>query len=133
MYRLGSAQLASTKQLTVVSTAIAITTNLHIHPTTKLIYTRCTNLPVAQRTNVITRRETMRILRLVFRRSVVSRLSFSNQYMCVRSAIYDYVLCRCDFSYWIPLASFPGLPRFSSSVCVQYNTRKRKSERKPKN
>ena len=25
------------------------------------------------------------------------------------------------------LASFPGLPRFSSSVCVQYNTRKRKS------
>ena len=28
-------------------------------------------------------------------------------------------------SFW--LASFPGLPRFSSSVCVQYNTRKRKS------
>ena len=25
------------------------------------------------------------------------------------------------------LASFPGLPRFSSSVCVQYNTRKLKS------
>ena len=24
------------------------------------------------------------------------------------------------------LASFPGLPHFSSSVCVQYNTRKRK-------
>ena len=37
------------------------------------------------------------------------------------------------------LASFPGLPRFSSSVCVQYNTRKRSSasvyyiEHKPKN
>ena len=41
----------------------------------------------------------------------------------------------------LKLASFPGLPRFSSLVCVQYNTRKRKSaknasvyytERKPK-
>ena len=36
-----------------------------------------------------------------------------------------------------PIASFPGLRRFSSSVCVQYNTQKRKSvyyiERKPKN
>ena len=43
------------------------------------------------------------------------------------------------------LASFPGLPCFCSSVCIQYNTRKRKStktgssasvyytERKPKN
>ena len=32
------------------------------------------------------------------------------------------------FWRWAPaLASFPGLPRFSSSVYVQYNTRKRKS------
>ena len=32
------------------------------------------------------------------------------------------------------LASFPGLPRFHSSVCVQYNTRKwNYIERKPKN
>ena len=29
--------------------------------------------------------------------------------------------------YTSKLASFPGLPRFSSSVCIQYNTRKRKS------
>ena len=27
------------------------------------------------------------------------------------------------------LASFPGLPRFRSSVCVQYNTRRQKSAR----
>ena len=31
--------------------------------------------------------------------------------------------CGCNKN----VASFPGLPRFSSSVCVQYNTRKWKS------
>ena len=35
----------------------------------------------------------------------------------------DYVCCEC-------LALFPGLPRFCSSVCVRYNTRKRKSDEK---
>ena len=30
----------------------------------------------------------------------------------------------------MPLASFLGLPRFHSSVCIQYNTQKRKSSEK---
>ena len=34
------------------------------------------------------------------------------------------------YNIWASLASFPGLPRFSSLVCVQYNTRKRKSTKK---
>ena len=33
------------------------------------------------------------------------------------------------FNPAVTIASFPGLPRFCSSVCVQYNTRKRKSSR----
>ena len=87
MYRLGSARLASTKQLAVVSTATAkLSTCTSDY---KINITRCTNLPVAQRTNVITRRETMRILCLVFRRSEV-RHSVISTYMCnnvCRSAI----------------------------------------------
>ena len=87
MYRLGSARLASTKQLAVVSTATAkLSTCTSDY---KINITRCTNLPVAQRTNVITRRETMRILCLMFRRSEV-RHSVISTYMCnnvCRSAI----------------------------------------------
>ena len=33
--------------------------------------------------------------------------------------------CICTSIYTQLLCSFPGLPRFSSLICVQYNTRKR--------
>ena len=55
---------------------------------------------------------------------------------CAMLGIDTFTTAQCP-----GLASFPGLPRFRSLVCVQYNTRKRKSssasvyytERKPKN
>ena len=48
-------------------------------------------------------------------------------------------ITQFDVAYKLEIvASFPGLPLFCSSVCVQYNTRKRalfrfRTERKPKN
>ena len=54
--------------------------------------------------------------------------------------LFEVIRVTCCVYCTLWLALFPGLPCFSSLVCVQYNTRKRKSaknmyytERKPKN
>ena len=44
---------------------------------------------------------------------------------CLTTKSADYRMLVNEWA-WLSLASFPGLPRFSSSVCVQYNTWKRK-------
>ena len=53
--------------------------------------------------------------------------------LAIHFALYRPVYCWKIWSWFTRLlASFPGLPRFNSLVCIQYNTRKRNANRRTK-